>query len=97
MARSFGEETAIVTGSCHCSPIPMTFVRVLSDCQNKGVLIMIAATSRNIPMPAWKAWVAFLLTLSVLALSGCNTTAGFGHDVKNTGAYIQDKANDAKD
>jgi predicted small secreted protein len=75
----------------------MTFVRVLSDCQNKGVLIMIAATTRTSPMPAWKAWAAFLLTISVLALSGCNTTAGFGHDVKNTGAFIQDKANDAKD
>jgi predicted small secreted protein len=38
-----------------------------------------------------------LLTIAVLALAGCNTTAGFGHDVKNTGQYIENKANDAKD
>ena len=58
---------------------------------------MIAAKTRTSIMPVWKAWAAFLLTIAVLALSGCNTTAGFGHDVKNTGAYIQDKADDAKD
>jgi len=57
---------------------------------------MIAAKTRT-TMPAWKAWTAFLLTIAVLALAGCNTTAGFGRDVKNTGAAIEDKANDAKD
>jgi predicted small secreted protein len=53
--------------------------------------------TNHVRMPVWKAWTAFLLTIAVLALAGCNTTAGFGHDVKNTGAYIEDKANDAKD
>jgi len=57
---------------------------------------MMTATN-HVRMPLWKAWTAFLLTIAVLALAGCNTTAGFGHDVKNTGAYIEDKANDAKD
>jgi predicted small secreted protein len=57
---------------------------------------MIAAKTQ-ISMPAWKAWMAFLLTIAVLAISGCNTTAGFGRDVKNAGAAIEDKANDAKD
>ena len=56
---------------------------------------MIAANTQTV-MPAWKAWAAFLLTIAVLALAGCNTTAGFGHDVKNTGQYIENKANDAK-
>lgn len=57
---------------------------------------MSAATPQAM-MPAWKAWAAFLLTIAVLALAGCNTTAGFGHDVKNTGQYIENKANDAED
>jgi predicted small secreted protein len=57
---------------------------------------MIAAKTQT-SMPAWKAWTAFLLTIAMLALSGCNTTAGFGRDVKNTGAAIEDKAEDAKD
>lgn len=47
-------------------------------------------------MPTWKACVAFLLTIAVVALAGCNTTAGFGRDVKNSGAYIEDKAEQAK-
>jgi predicted small secreted protein len=58
---------------------------------------MIAAAKTRTSMPAWKAWIAFLLTIAVLAISGCNTTAGFGRDVKNTGAAIEDKADDAKD
>jgi len=57
---------------------------------------MIAAKTQT-SMPVWKAWAAFLLTIAVLALAGCNTTAGFGRDVKNTGAAIEDKANDSKD
>jgi predicted small secreted protein len=57
---------------------------------------MMTATNQA-RMPLWKAGAAFLLTIAALALAGCNTTAGFGHDVKNTGAYIEDKANDAKD
>ena len=55
---------------------------------------MIAATART-RMPAWKAWTAFLLTLAVLALAGCNTTAGFGRDIRNTGTFIENKANQA--
>ncbi|WP_151116944.1 entericidin A/B family lipoprotein [Hypericibacter adhaerens] len=47
-------------------------------------------------MPAWKAWAAFLLTIAVLALAGCNTTEGFGRDVKNSGAWIENKADQAK-
>ena len=57
---------------------------------------MRAATTQTV-LPAWKAWAAFLLTIAVLALAGCNTTAGFGHDVKNAGQFIENKANDAKD
>jgi predicted small secreted protein len=55
---------------------------------------MMAATSRT-RMPAWKAWAAFLLTLAVLALAGCNTTAGFGRDVRNAGTFIEKKADQA--
>ena len=55
---------------------------------------MIAATTRT-RMPAWKAWTAFLLTLTALALTGCDTTAGFGRDIRNTGTFIENKANQA--
>ena len=55
---------------------------------------MIAAKIQT-TMPAWKVWTAFLLTIAMLALAGCNTTAGFGRDVKNTGTFIENKANQA--
>jgi predicted small secreted protein len=45
--------------------------------------------------PAWKAWAALLLTVAMVTLAGCNTTAGFGRDVKNTGTFIENKANQA--
>jgi predicted small secreted protein len=56
---------------------------------------MISAKTRT-TMPVWKGWAAFLLTIAVLALAGCNTTAGFGRDVRNTGTFIENKADDAK-
>ncbi len=31
---------------------------------------------------------------AMFALSACNTTAGFGQDVENTGEYIEEKAED---
>jgi len=55
---------------------------------------MLAAMTQ-IRMPVWKAWTAFLLTLAVLALAGCNTTAGFGRDIRNTGTFIEKKADQA--
>jgi predicted small secreted protein len=36
------------------------------------------------------------LVLTGLGLSACNTTEGFGKDVKNTGETIQDSAREAK-
>jgi len=55
---------------------------------------MLAATTRT-RMPVWKAWAAFLLTLAVLALAGCNTTTGLGRDIRNTGAFIEKTADQA--
>jgi predicted small secreted protein len=55
---------------------------------------MIAAKIQT-PVPAWKAWAALLLAVATVTLAGCNTTAGFGRDVKNTGTFIENKANQA--
>jgi predicted small secreted protein len=47
-------------------------------------------------------WVHFVLLLSALALpaaalTGCNTSKGFGKDVESVGDEIQDEADEASD
>jgi predicted small secreted protein len=47
-------------------------------------------------------WVQFAVLLSALALpaaalSGCNTSKGFGKDVESVGDDIQDEADEAND
>jgi predicted small secreted protein len=60
----------------------------------KGVPIMVAAKIQTTG-PVWKVWAALLLTIATMTLAGCNTTAGFGRDVKNNGTFIENKANQA--
>ena len=38
--------------------------------------------------------VPLLAALSLIGLTGCNTTEGFGKDVQATGDYIEEKASD---
>jgi predicted small secreted protein len=40
--------------------------------------------------------VVFVLGAASLALGGCNTTEGFGKDVKSTGKAIEDEARENK-
>jgi predicted small secreted protein len=47
-------------------------------------------------------WIQFALLLSALALpvaalTGCNTSKGFGKDVESVGDDIQDEADEAAD
>jgi predicted small secreted protein len=47
-------------------------------------------------------WIQFALLLSALALptaalTGCNTSKGFGKDVESVGEEIQDEADEAAD
>ncbi|MDX2146389.1 MAG: entericidin A/B family lipoprotein [Planctomycetota bacterium] len=37
------------------------------------------------------------LSCIAIALSGCNTTEGFGRDIESAGAGLEDAADDAKD
>jgi predicted small secreted protein len=43
-----------------------------------------------------RAAVILLLGLFAISMSGCNTVAGAGKDVKATGAAVEDAAKDAK-
>ena len=40
--------------------------------------------------------VGFMLSAAGAALDGCNTTEGFGKDVKSTGRAIEDEARENK-
>ena len=40
-------------------------------------------------------WAALVMVLLGLAVSGCNTTEGFGKDVQSTGKAIEDTAEEA--
>ncbi len=40
--------------------------------------------------------VVFMLGAASVALGGCNTTEGFGKDVKSTGKAIEDEAQENK-
>ena len=42
------------------------------------------------------AFVGLYVVGSALSLGGCNTTEGFGKDVKNTGKDIEEKAKESK-
>jgi predicted small secreted protein len=47
-------------------------------------------------------WIQFALLLSALALptvalTGCNTSKGFGKDIESVGDEIQDEADEAAD
>jgi predicted small secreted protein len=47
-------------------------------------------------------WIQFAVLMSALALpaaalTGCNTSKGFGKDVESVGDDIQDEADEAKD
>ncbi len=42
-------------------------------------------------------WAALALVLMGASVSACNTTEGFGKDVKATGEAIEDTADDASD
>ena len=43
-----------------------------------------------------KTFMAILLGMSVVSLSGCNTVEGAGKDVKATGSAVENAAKDAK-
>ncbi|HVY52465.1 MAG TPA: hypothetical protein VHA07_13005 [Devosia sp.] len=53
--------------------------------------------TRNPLRPAGTALLpaGVLLMAALLALAGCNTAAGFGRDIRNTGNFIEKKADQA--
>jgi predicted small secreted protein len=45
----------------------------------------------------YSRFMAILLTLATLALTGCNTMQGLGQDIESGGEKLQDSAKKAKD
>ena len=46
-------------------------------------------------MSITKYAVLLIAGVSLMGLSACSTTKGFGQDVQDTGEYIEEKAEDA--